>query len=44
MGKDNNAPEQASKVYWCNTCEKAGIDEMCCNKAEVIGWVENGPL
>jgi len=42
VGKDRDAPEKASKIYWCKECEKAGVDEMCCNKAEIIGWVENG--
>lgn len=42
MGKDRDAPEKASKIYWCAECNVAGVDEMCCEKAEVIGWVENG--
>lgn len=42
MGKDRDAPETASKIYWCAECNVAGVDEMCCEKAEVIGWVENG--
>jgi len=42
MGKDRNAPEKASKIYWCKEHEKAGVDEMCCELSEVIGWLENG--
>ncbi len=42
MGKDRDAPEKASKIYWCKECEKAGEDEKCCELATVIGGVENG--
>lgn len=41
MGKDRNAPEKASKIYWCEE-HLAGIDEICCEKAVVMGWVEHG--